>query len=111
MLAGAGAYISVYRAWRRSWSLSGGGVAQINLEIKGQSVQETVTTAAAILEPVLGTWRKTSRPRVLVSSFAHPAVALLKEELPWLRVGVLMGQRMERSGYGRHDRAGSGLRR
>ena len=64
---------------------------QINLEIKGQSVKETVTTAAVIL-PILEDLAEDFRPRVLVSSFAHPAVALLKEELPWLRVGLLMGR-------------------
>jgi glycerophosphoryl diester phosphodiesterase len=64
---------------------------EINLEIKGRSVQETVTTAAAIL-PVLEDLPKDFRPQVLVSSFAHPAVALLKEELSWLRVGLLIGR-------------------
>ena len=33
------------------------------------------------------------RSRLLVSSFAHPAVALLKERLPWLRVATLYSGR------------------
>ena len=32
------------------------------------------------------------RGRVLVSSFAHPAIALLKARLPWLRTGALFGE-------------------
>ena len=33
------------------------------------------------------------RARLLVSSFEHPAVALLKERLPWLRVAALYSGR------------------
>lgn len=67
----------------------GGG---INLEIKGESVEESVATAEAV-EPVLRGLDEAFRVRVLVSSFEHPAVRLLKERLPWLRVGALYGTR------------------
>jgi len=39
----------------------------------------------ALEEPLLA--------RLLVSSFAHPAVAFLKERLPWLRVATLYNGR------------------
>lgn len=64
----------------------------INLEIKGESVAESVATAEAV-EPVLGGLDEAFRARVLVSSFEHPAVSLLKERLPWLRAGMLFGSR------------------
>ncbi len=67
----------------------GGG---INLEIKGESVAESVATAEAV-EPVLRGLDEEFRGRVLVSSFEHPAVRLLKERLPWLRAGALYGGR------------------
>jgi glycerophosphoryl diester phosphodiesterase len=62
----------------------------INLEVKGASVEESVATAEA-LEPVLRALPEELRPRVLVSSFEHPALALLKERLSWLRIGALYG--------------------
>ena len=65
---------------------------EINLEIKGESVEESVATAEAV-EPVLRGLDEAFRGRVLVSSFEHPAVRLLKERLPWLRVGALYGSR------------------
>lgn len=64
----------------------------INLEIKGESVAESVATAEAV-GPVLAGLDEAFRARVLVSSFEHPAVRLLKEQLPWLRVGALYGSR------------------
>lgn len=64
----------------------------INLEIKGESVEESVATAEAV-EPALRGLDEGFRARVLVSSFEHPAVRLLKERLPWLRVGALYGGR------------------
>lgn len=67
----------------------GGGV---NLEIKGESLAEAVATAEAV-EPVLGGLDEAFRALVLVSSFEHPAARLLKERLPWLRVGALYGSR------------------
>ena len=70
--------------WRRGGS--------INLEIKGESVAESVATAEAV-EPVLRGLDEGVRTRVLVSSFEHPAVQRLKERLPWLRVGALYGSR------------------
>ena len=63
-----------------------------NLEIKGESVAEAVGTAEAV-EPVLRALDEPLRSRLLVSSFAHPAVALLKERLPWLRVATLYSGR------------------
>src|SRR6185437_2939645 len=64
----------------------------LNLEIKGESVTEAVGTAEAV-EPVLRALGEPLRSRLLVSSFAHPAVALLKERLPWLRVATLYSGR------------------
>ncbi|MGO8951404.1 MAG: glycerophosphodiester phosphodiesterase, partial [Ktedonobacterales bacterium] len=63
---------------------------QINLEVKGDSPAESVATAGAI-EPLLLDLPADFRSRVLVSSFELPAIARLKERLPWLRVGVLYG--------------------
>src|SRR5262245_5873724 len=62
----------------------------LNLEIKGESLDECLGTARAV-EPHLRALEDELRPRILVSSFSHPAVALLKERLPWLRVGALFG--------------------
>ncbi|MGZ3715611.1 MAG: glycerophosphodiester phosphodiesterase [Ktedonobacterales bacterium] len=67
----------------------GGG---INLEIKGESLAESVATAEAV-GPVLAGLDEVFRARVLVSSFEHPAVRLLKERLPWLRAGALYSTR------------------
>ena len=53
--------------WRRGGSL--------NLEIKGESVAESVGTAEAVA-PVLHALEEPLRARLLVSSFEHPAVAL-----------------------------------
>lgn len=64
----------------------------LNLEIKGESVEESVGTAEAV-EPVLRELEEPLRARLLVSSFAHPAVARLKERLPWLRVVTLYSGR------------------
>lgn len=73
--------------WERGGSL--------NLEVKGESVEESVATARA-LEPVLREQRPAFRKRILVSSFEHPALQLLKERLPWLRVGALFGREWNR---------------
>jgi glycerophosphoryl diester phosphodiesterase len=62
----------------------------INLEIKGESIEQAVDTARAV-EPALRALDVEFRARVLVSSFAHPAIRLLKERLPWLRMGALYG--------------------
>jgi glycerophosphoryl diester phosphodiesterase len=64
----------------------------LNLEVKGESVEDSVGTARAV-EPVLRGLEEPLRSRLLVSSFELPAVALLKERLPWLRVGALYGGR------------------
>lgn len=64
----------------------------LNLEIKGESVADSVATAEAV-EPVLRALEEPLRSRLLVSSFELPAVALLKERLPWLRVATLYGGR------------------
>lgn len=63
---------------------------RLNLEIKGESVAECLATAEAV-EPVLHALSEELRTRLLVSSFAHLAVALLKRQLPWLRVALLYG--------------------
>ena len=66
--------------------------ALVNLEVKGSSALESLATAEAI-QPLLEGLAEDFRDQVLVSSFEHPAIALLKERLPWLRVGVLYGSR------------------
>ena len=63
---------------------------ELNLEIKGESVEDALATAAAV-EPALRALAEEQRARLLVSSFEHPAVALLKARLPWLRVALLYG--------------------
>lgn len=68
----------------------------INLEIKGESVAESVETARAA-EPVLREQDATMRARILVSSFEHPAIQLLKERLPWLRIAMLYGSEWRRN--------------
>jgi glycerophosphoryl diester phosphodiesterase len=64
----------------------------INLEIKGESVADSVATAQAV-EPIVRALEEPLRSRLLVSSFELPAVALLKERLPWLRVAALYSGR------------------
>ncbi|MFI5273745.1 MAG: glycerophosphodiester phosphodiesterase [Ktedonobacterales bacterium] len=64
--------------------------AALNLEIKGESPEAAIATAEAV-EPVLRTLDEVMRGRVLVSSFDHPALAVLKQRLPWLRVAALFG--------------------
>jgi glycerophosphoryl diester phosphodiesterase len=64
----------------------------LNLEVKGESVADSVGTAEKV-EPVLRALEDPLRSRVLVSSFEHPAVAFLKERLPWLRVATLYSGR------------------
>ncbi len=63
---------------------------ELNLEIKAESVEEALATAEAV-EPALRALPDEQRAHVLVSSFEHPAVALLKARLPWLRVALLYG--------------------
>lgn len=62
----------------------------INLEIKGETVVEAVETAHAV-EPALRELDDGFRQRILLSSFAHPAVQVLKDRLPWLRIAALYG--------------------
>ena len=73
--------------WERGGSL--------NLEVKGESVEESVDTARA-LEPMLRDQHPAFRRRLLVSSFEHPALQLLKARLPWLRSGALFGSEWRR---------------
>jgi glycerophosphoryl diester phosphodiesterase len=63
-----------------------GGMA--NLEIKGESAEECAETARACV-PLLRDLDEAFRPRVLVSSFDHAALAEIKGRLPWLRIGAL----------------------
>lgn len=65
--------------------------AGMNLEIKGESAGEAQETARACL-PTLRALDDASRTRVLVSSFDHPALAVLRRELPSLRIGLLYGK-------------------
>ncbi len=67
----------------------------INLEIKGETVEESLDTAHAV-EPYLRALDDAFRARLLISSFAHPAVSYLKEHLPWLRIGALYGREWRR---------------
>ena len=60
----------------------------INIEIKGGSVEASIGIARAV-EPVLLALGDAFRRKVLVSSFDHPALTLLKERLPWLRIATL----------------------
>lgn len=66
----------------------------LNLEIKGESVEESVATAEAVA-PTLGALTNDDplRTQLLVSSFEHPVISLLKEQFPWLRVGALFAGR------------------
>jgi glycerophosphoryl diester phosphodiesterase len=63
---------------------------QINLEVKGSSLPESLATVEAI-QPLLEGLDDDFRDQIVVSSFEHRAIALLKERLPWLRIGVLYG--------------------
>jgi glycerophosphoryl diester phosphodiesterase len=63
---------------------------QINLEVKGGSLPESLATAEVML-PLLEGLDDDFRHQVVVSSFEHTAIAFLKERLPWLRIGVLYG--------------------
>jgi glycerophosphoryl diester phosphodiesterase len=65
--------------------------AAVNLEIKGESAGESVGTAQACV-PVLRALEDAFRPSILVSSFDHTALAAIKRELPWLRIGALFGK-------------------
>ncbi|HLZ20523.1 MAG TPA: glycerophosphodiester phosphodiesterase family protein [Ktedonobacterales bacterium] len=67
----------------------------LNLEIKGESVEQSIGTAEAV-EPVLRTLDGDFQRRILVSSFDHPAIRLLKARLPWLRAGALYGSEWRR---------------
>jgi glycerophosphoryl diester phosphodiesterase len=62
----------------------------LNLEIKGETVEQSTGTALTVA-PALAALDEDFRKRILVSSFEHPAIQLLKEQLPWLRTGALYG--------------------
>jgi glycerophosphoryl diester phosphodiesterase len=64
----------------------------LNLEIKGESTADVVATATAVA-PLIGDLDEEMRARLLVSSFEHPAIAQLKDQLPWLRTAALYGER------------------
>ncbi|HEX9412555.1 MAG TPA: glycerophosphodiester phosphodiesterase family protein [Ktedonobacterales bacterium] len=61
---------------------------QINLEVKAETLEGALATAEA-LGAVLESLDAPMRSLVLVSSFELPAVAQLKQRLPWLRVATL----------------------
>jgi glycerophosphoryl diester phosphodiesterase len=67
----------------------------MNLEIKGEGVAESIATCRAV-EPHLRDLDDAMRASVLVSSFAHAAVAELKQRLTWLRVALLYGSEWRR---------------
>ena len=62
----------------------------INLEVKGETLDDCLATAQA-LEGMLREQHPAFRKRLLISSFHHPALRLLKDRLPWLRIGALFG--------------------
>ncbi|MEO7003637.1 MAG: glycerophosphodiester phosphodiesterase family protein [Ktedonobacterales bacterium] len=66
----------------------------LNLEIKGESVAESVGTAQAVA-PVIEALSEDDpfRTGLLVSSFELPAVEEIKRRIPWLRVAALYGDR------------------
>ncbi|HEV8191961.1 MAG TPA: glycerophosphodiester phosphodiesterase family protein [Ktedonobacterales bacterium] len=64
----------------------------INLEIKAEGEAEALGTAQSVA-PVLQALESPLRERLLVSSFELPAMRLLKQRLPWLRVAALYGGR------------------
>ena len=64
----------------------------INLEIKGENEAEALATTEAVA-PVLSQLEGPLRERLLVSSFELPAVRLLKQQLPWLRIAALYSGR------------------
>jgi glycerophosphoryl diester phosphodiesterase len=71
---------------------------QVNLEVKAETVDAAIAMADA-LEPALTGLEESLQPLILLSSFALPAVARLKQRLPWLRVATLHGGR----GWRRRD--------
>jgi glycerophosphoryl diester phosphodiesterase len=64
----------------------------INLEVKGETAEEATSTAEAVAT-ALAALDVEQRERVLVSSFALPAVARVKALVPELRVAALYGER------------------
>ena len=60
----------------------------MNLEIKAESREDALATAA-LIESALADLDEPMRERLLVSSFELEAVAWLKSRLPWLRGGTL----------------------
>src|SRR5579862_6268191 len=64
----------------------------VNLEVKAEREQEAVATAEALVPALVGL-EPAMRQRVLVSSFALPAIAAVKRLAPEVRVAALFGQR------------------
>jgi glycerophosphoryl diester phosphodiesterase len=60
----------------------------MNLEVKAESRENALATAE-IIAAFLADLNEPTRERLLVSSFELAAVAWLKSQLPWLRVGAL----------------------
>src|SRR5262249_17324393 len=60
----------------------------MNLEVKAETRENALATAE-IIASSLADLTEPTRKRLLVSSFQLDGVALLKSELPWLRVGAL----------------------
>lgn len=60
----------------------------VNLEVKAETVDAALAIASA-METVLSKLDEATRRLVLVSSFRLPALAQLKERLPWLRAATL----------------------
>lgn len=62
--------------------------AAMNLEVKAESRENALATAE-IIASFLANLQEPLRERLLISSFELDAVAWLKRQLPWLRVGAL----------------------
>ncbi|HEX9067655.1 MAG TPA: glycerophosphodiester phosphodiesterase family protein [Ktedonobacterales bacterium] len=61
---------------------------RVNLELKGERVEETIALAHAIT-PALARLKVADRAPVLISSFEHDALSTLRASLPWLQLGAL----------------------
>jgi glycerophosphoryl diester phosphodiesterase len=63
---------------------------EVNLEVKAEMEVAALATAEA-LAGQLATVARRQRQAIVVSSFELPAVAQIKQRLPWLRVATLHG--------------------
>ena len=71
------------------------GHKEVNIELKAETVAGALATATALARN-LGRTPGNFRGCILVSSFFHDALLLLRERLPWLRIGLLMDRNWRR---------------